>query len=153
MTYRPVLLPPPQDHVDVGTSTRQSHLHGVAFPIDQDALHALQQLGNKELAYVRLVSFLPSPSPFPSSPSDFLFPPYPSPSHFSLSPLSPPVLIRVLCAPSLRRNLPLPVSLPLPDTESQSLNVFILGCWYTHTSIPRVFPFFVHYSSSYSVSH
>ena len=47
-----------QDHVDVGTATRQSHLHGVAFPIDQDALQALQQLGNKELAYVRLVSSL-----------------------------------------------------------------------------------------------
>ena len=76
----PCSVTPPQDHVDVGTSTRQSHLHGVAFPIDQDALHALQQLGNKELAYVRLVSFLPSPSPFPSSSSLFLFPPYPSPS-------------------------------------------------------------------------
>ena len=148
MTYRPVLLPPPQDHVDVGTSTRQSHLHGVAFPIDQDALHALQQLGNKELAYVRLVSFFPPSPPFPL--------PLPSLSlslSFFLSPLSPPVRIHVLCAPSLRRNLPLPISLPLPDTESQSLNVFILGCWYTHTSIPRVFPFFVHYSSSYSVSH
>ena len=45
-----------QDHIDVGTSTRQSHLHGVAFPIDQDALRALQQLHNKELEYVRLVS-------------------------------------------------------------------------------------------------
>ena len=47
-----------QDRVDVGTATRQSHLHGVAFPIDQNALQALQQLGNKELAYVRLVSSL-----------------------------------------------------------------------------------------------
>jgi twinfilin-like protein len=43
-----------EDHIDVGTSTRQSHLHGVAFPIDQDALRALQQLHNKELEYVRL---------------------------------------------------------------------------------------------------
>jgi twinfilin-like protein len=43
-----------EDRVDVGTATRQSHLHGVAFPIDQDAFQALQQLGNKELAYVRL---------------------------------------------------------------------------------------------------
>ena len=62
----PCSVTPPQDHVDVGTSTRQSHLHGVAFPIDQDALHALQQLWNKELAYVRLVSFFP-PLPLPLS--------------------------------------------------------------------------------------
>ena len=41
-----------QDHVAVGT---RSHLHGVSFPIDQDALQALKQLG-KEISYVRLVS-------------------------------------------------------------------------------------------------
>lgn len=39
-----------EDHVAVGT---RSHLHGVSFPIDQDALQALKQLG-KEISYVRL---------------------------------------------------------------------------------------------------
>jgi twinfilin-like protein len=43
-----------EDHIDIGTTTRHSHLHGVAFPIDQDALQALKQLGSKELCYVRL---------------------------------------------------------------------------------------------------
>lgn len=43
-----------EDHIDIGTSTRQSHLHGVAFPIDSDALRALEQLGQKQLEYVRL---------------------------------------------------------------------------------------------------
>ena len=44
-----------QDHVDVGTSTRQSHLHGVAFPINQDALDALEDFRDGRAGYVQLV--------------------------------------------------------------------------------------------------
>ena len=54
--YMYIVASLPQDHVDVGTTSRQSHLHGVAFPINEDALSALKQLHNKELEYVRLVS-------------------------------------------------------------------------------------------------
>ena len=44
-----------QDHADVGTSTRQSHLHGVAFPINQDALDALEEFREGRAGYVQLV--------------------------------------------------------------------------------------------------
>ena len=44
-----------QDHVDVGTTTRQSHLHGVAFPINQDALNALEDFRDGKAGYVQLV--------------------------------------------------------------------------------------------------
>ena len=45
-----------QDHIDVGTSTRQSHLHGVAFPIEEDALEAIGDIKTGRLQYVQLVS-------------------------------------------------------------------------------------------------
>lgn len=53
-----VLLPPPppQDHIDIGTSSRQSHLHGVAFPIEADALEAISDIKTGRLQYVQLVS-------------------------------------------------------------------------------------------------
>ena len=50
-----ILCVVPQDHVDIGTATRHSHLHGVSFPIDQDALEALEELKNKRSDYVQLV--------------------------------------------------------------------------------------------------
>ena len=39
----------------MGTSTRQSHLHGISFPINQDAVDALLDLKADRVTYVRLV--------------------------------------------------------------------------------------------------
>ena len=47
-----------QGHNDIGTSTRQSHLHGVTFPIQPEAITAIGALTRKELAYVQLVMYL-----------------------------------------------------------------------------------------------
>jgi len=44
-----------EDHTDIGTTTRQSHLHGVAFPINQPALDALEELRDGTLSYVQLM--------------------------------------------------------------------------------------------------
>ena len=44
-----------QDHTDIGTTTRQSHLHGVAFPVQPDAIDAIQQFRDGRLTYVQLV--------------------------------------------------------------------------------------------------
>ena len=39
-----------------GTSTRTTHLQGINFPFQQDAVDALKTLQSKELVYVQLVS-------------------------------------------------------------------------------------------------
>lgn len=41
---------------EIGTQTRQSHLHGVGFPIQPEALGQLERLKRKEIMYVQLVS-------------------------------------------------------------------------------------------------
>lgn len=46
---------PTQDHADIGTGTRHSHLHGVAFPVLPEALTAIQQFKNKQVAYIQMV--------------------------------------------------------------------------------------------------
>uniref|UniRef100_A0A1X7VR29 ADF-H domain-containing protein n=1 Tax=Amphimedon queenslandica TaxID=400682 RepID=A0A1X7VR29_AMPQE len=43
-----------QDHVDVGTTTRQSHLQGVSFPLHDDALAAIEDLKKKRIQYIQL---------------------------------------------------------------------------------------------------
>jgi twinfilin-like protein len=43
-----------EDHVDIGTTTRHSHLHGVSFPIQSDAMDALNDLKEKKVQYVQL---------------------------------------------------------------------------------------------------
>ena len=44
-----------QDHTDVGTGTRHSHLHGIAFPVQPQAMTAIQQFKQKEVDYVQMV--------------------------------------------------------------------------------------------------
>lgn len=51
-----------QDHADIGTGTRQSHLHGVSFPIQPEAVEALKQFQQGSLGYLQLVK-LPFPNP------------------------------------------------------------------------------------------
>ncbi len=46
----------PQDQSGIGTTSRQSHLHGIAFPIMPEAVSAIQAMARKELDYVQLVS-------------------------------------------------------------------------------------------------
>lgn len=46
-----------QDHVDIGTTTRQSHLQGVAFPLQDDAAAAIQDLKRNKIQYLQLVSW------------------------------------------------------------------------------------------------
>jgi twinfilin-like protein len=45
-----------QARTEIGTQTRHSHLHGVSFPIKEDAMDQLLKLKNKEIMYVQLVS-------------------------------------------------------------------------------------------------
>jgi hypothetical protein len=45
-----------QQHADIGTTTRHSHLHGVAFPVDSDALDALVDMKSGKYDYIQLVS-------------------------------------------------------------------------------------------------
>ena len=46
---------PSQGHRDIGTSSRQSHLHGISFPMEPDAVDALDRMASKEFVYVQLV--------------------------------------------------------------------------------------------------
>ncbi len=41
-----------QDHTDVGTG---SHLHGVAFPVQPEALDAIKQFKRNEVTYIQMV--------------------------------------------------------------------------------------------------
>eukprot|EP00731_Ephydatia_muelleri_P000929 Em0001g929a len=43
-----------EQHADIGTTTRHSHLHGVAFPVDSDALDALVDMKTGKHNYVQL---------------------------------------------------------------------------------------------------
>lgn len=43
-----------QARTEIGTQTRHSHLHGVSFPIKEDAMDQLLKLKNKEIMYVQL---------------------------------------------------------------------------------------------------
>ena len=54
-----------QDHADIGTSTRQSHLHGVSFPVQPEAIETLKQFQQGSIGYVQLVKLSPS-LPLPS---------------------------------------------------------------------------------------
>ena len=45
-----------QARTEIGTQTRHSHLHGVSFPIQEDAMDQLLKLKKKEIMYVQLVS-------------------------------------------------------------------------------------------------
>ena len=45
-----------QDHADIGTGTRQSHLHGVSFPVQPDAIDALKQFKQGSIGYLQLVN-------------------------------------------------------------------------------------------------
>ena len=53
---RGITYTPPQGHDGIGTTSRQSHLHGIAFPILPRAVEALQAIARNELVYVQLVS-------------------------------------------------------------------------------------------------
>ena len=53
LTVKQILL---QDHIDIGTTTRQSHLHGVAFPIESDVIDALREMKAKRIQYIQLVN-------------------------------------------------------------------------------------------------
>lgn len=44
-----------QVQTEVSVDTKHQTLQGVAFPVAQDALQALEKLKNKELNYVQLV--------------------------------------------------------------------------------------------------
>ena len=41
--------------IEISASTRQSHLHGVSFPTDDETVHHLEKLRDKKLIYVQLV--------------------------------------------------------------------------------------------------
>ena len=41
---------------NAGTTTRTTHLQGINFPFQQDAVDALNALAQKEIAYVKLVN-------------------------------------------------------------------------------------------------
>ena len=43
---------------NAGTTTRTTHLQGINFPFQQDAVDALNSLAQKKLTYVKLVSWL-----------------------------------------------------------------------------------------------
>ncbi|XP_065828964.1 twinfilin-1-like [Oscarella lobularis] len=40
--------------IEISASTRQSHLHGVSFPTDDETVHHLEKLRDKKLIYVQL---------------------------------------------------------------------------------------------------
>lgn len=48
------LLRESEDHADIGTGTRQSHLHGVSFPIQPEAIDVLKQFQQGSLGYLQL---------------------------------------------------------------------------------------------------
>jgi len=46
----------PQGHADIGTSSRQSHLHGISFPMADDVKRALEAMASQQFDYIQLVS-------------------------------------------------------------------------------------------------
>lgn len=43
-----------EDHADVGTATRHSHLHGIAFPVQKEVMDAVTKFKNGSVTYVQM---------------------------------------------------------------------------------------------------